>query len=108
VVLIFKEPLKDDIHALIFGLFVILVAFLMISNVKYRTMKKIKSKNNLLILLFLAITIAFAINFPRYAIPVITLVYFISPLFFYFYYKFKKTGKQTPVVETSQAADEIE
>lgn len=89
-VLIFEKPLVDRTEITIFSLFVILIAFLMISSVKYRTMKKIKSKYNLLILLFLAIIVAFAINFPRYAIPVITLLYLISPLFFYPFNRLRK------------------
>jgi CDP-diacylglycerol---serine O-phosphatidyltransferase len=107
-ILILKDPLQSDIHTLIFAFYVILVSFLMISNVKYRTMKKIKSKNNLLILLFLAILIASAINFPRYTIPVITLVYFVSPLFIYVYYKFKRNKPAVTVAETPQESDEIE
>lgn len=83
VVLVLKESPKAPHHIIAFSIFVILIAFLMVSNVKYRTMKKIKSKNNLLILLFLATMIAFAINFPNYTIPALTFFYLISPVFFY-------------------------
>ena len=89
-VLLFQKPLENRVEIIAFSIYVILIAFLMISSIKYRTMKKLKSKNNLLILLFLAVAIAFAINFPRYAIPVITFLYIISPIFFYFYYKLRK------------------
>ncbi len=90
VVLIFKNRLVNTEAIFIFGGFVMLVAFLMISTIKYRAMKKINSKYNLLILLILAIVVAFTINFPSYTIPVITLIYLISPLFFFIYFKIKK------------------
>jgi CDP-diacylglycerol--serine O-phosphatidyltransferase len=100
VVLIFKDQLTLDIDIILFSVFVILVAFLMISNVKYRTLKKIKSKNNLLILMCLAILVAFSINFPRYTIPLITLVYMTSPVFFFVYFKVKKSKTaHAPTVE---------
>jgi CDP-diacylglycerol---serine O-phosphatidyltransferase len=90
VVLSVREPLVDKAHVALFSLFVILVAFLMVSSIKYRTMKKIKSKNNLLILLGLAIIVASAINFPRYTIPALTFLYLISPVFFWIFGKFGK------------------
>ena len=89
-VLLIEKPLVNQPEIIAFSIYVILIAFLMISSIKYRTMKKIKSKNNLLILLFLAVIIAFVINFPKYAIPVITFLYLISPIFFYIFYKIKK------------------
>lgn len=90
VVMLVKEPLTLQRDVLVFSLFVILMAFLMISNVKYRTMKRLKSKNNLVILLLLAIGVAFAINFPHYTIPVISLLYMTSPVFFFLTNKFKR------------------
>jgi len=96
VVLIFKDPLQDRYEIILFSLFVILIAFLMISTIKYRTMKKIKSKYSLLILLLLAIVIAFAINFPRYTIPSLSSMYLISPIFFAIYFKLRKNKGHSP------------
>lgn len=90
VVLIVQHKLVNSTETLLFGGFVMLVAFLMISTIKYRAMKKFNSKYNLLILLILAIVVAFTINFPTYTIPIITLLYLISPIFFYVYFKFRK------------------
>jgi len=97
LVLVIREPLTRQLDMVIFALFVILISFLMISTVKYRTMKKLKSKNNLLILLILAIIVAFAINFPRYTIPVLTFLYLISPIFFFIAHKLKLSNKPAPV-----------
>jgi CDP-diacylglycerol--serine O-phosphatidyltransferase len=105
VVLIVKQPLSRELDILIFSLFTILIAFLMISKVKYRTMKKLKSKNNLLILLFLAAGVAFAINFPHYTIPAISLVYMVSPVFFFIANKFRRTK---PVPFTAELEPEPE
>jgi len=98
VVLLFSpdKPLSSNRDIILFSIFVMLVAFLMISTVKYRTLKKIKSKYNLLILLLLAILIAASINFPSYAIPVITLIYLTSPIVFIITDKFKK-NKPNPM-----------
>lgn len=82
-VLIVGRPLQTQSEMLAFSMYVVLIAFLMISSVKYRTLKRIKSKNNVFILLFLAAIIALSINFPRYAIPFVTLMYMTSPIFFF-------------------------
>jgi len=90
VVLIWKKPLKEEIDVILFSLFVILIALLMVSNIKYRTLKKLDSRYNLLILLMLAIMVAILINFPTTTIPVLTSLYLISPIIFFFIGKFKK------------------
>jgi len=82
-ILIVKEPLKTSTEILVFSAYVLIISFLMISNVKYRTMKRIDSKHNLLILFLLAIVVASVINFPTYALPAITFIYLSSPLYFY-------------------------
>ncbi|MCP4214739.1 MAG: CDP-diacylglycerol--serine O-phosphatidyltransferase [bacterium] len=89
-ILVFPGPLKDKMDIFAFSAFVLLVAFLMISNVKYRTMKRIRSKNNLLILFFMTILIGLSIVFFSITIPSITAIYLISPLFFFFIDKTKK------------------
>jgi len=89
-VLIVGRPLENKTEMLFFSLYVVLIAFLMISSVKYRTLKRIKSKNNVFILLFLAVIIALSINFPHYTIPSVTFLYIVSPIFFYIFYKVRK------------------
>jgi CDP-diacylglycerol--serine O-phosphatidyltransferase len=109
VVLIRKEPLVEKYDVILFSAYVILVAVLMISNVKYRTIKRISSKNNLVILLFLAIGIALLIIFRTYTIPTVSFLYLISPLPFYVLDKVKK--KKAPgeaEVSAPVSADDTE
>jgi len=94
-VLIVGRPLKTQQEMLVFSIYVILVAFLMISSIKYKALKKFKSKYNLLILLVLAIIVALSINFTRYTIPSVTIFYIISPIIFLIADKIKKS-KTTP------------
>lgn len=109
VVLIRKEPLVEKYDVFLFSAYVILVAVLMISNVKYRTIKRISSKNNLVILLFLAIGIALLINFPTYTIPSLSFLYLISPLPFYVVDKVKKKKAPREAAESpSVSADDTE
>lgn len=105
VILIYPKPLLTFSHSMIFALYVILVSILMVSNIRYRTMKKIKSENNLIILLFLAIVIAFSINFPKYTIPALTLLYIISPIFFFIFYKFHTPKIPAPPVSNEEPTD---
>jgi len=90
VILLWEKPLKEGIEVILFSLFVILIALLMVSNIKYRTLKKLDSRYNLLILLLLAIMVAVLINFPTTTIPVMTCLYLISPILFFFAGKLKK------------------
>ena len=97
------KPLETRTEMLIFSIYVVLISFLMISSIKYRTMKRFKSKNNVFILLFLAVIIALSINFPQYAIPFVTFIYIISPIFFYILNKVKKSkGHLTPTSHVVQ------
>jgi CDP-diacylglycerol--serine O-phosphatidyltransferase len=96
---------NGEAQMLVFSFYVLLVSLLMVSTIKYRTMKKLKSKNNLLILLILAIIVAFAINFPRYTIPSLAFIYIISPAFFYVFYKFRKQKQPQQPVGPTQAED---
>lgn len=104
VVLIFKDPLTDKLNIIGFAVYVIIIAFLMISNVKYRTVKKIKSKHALIVLFLLAIVVALFINFPSYTIPAISFLYLISPIFFHIGRKFKKE-KETVTVDVKSIPD---
>ncbi len=76
-----REKLTGTYDVILFSVYAVLVAFLMISNIKYRTMKRINSKNNLVVLFSLAIAIALLINFPYYTIPMVSFLYLISPIF---------------------------
>jgi CDP-diacylglycerol--serine O-phosphatidyltransferase len=104
VVLIFKEPLTDKINIIGFAFYVILIAFLMISNVKYRTMKRIKPKYALIVLFCLAIMVALLISYPSYTIPIVSFLYLISPLFFYIGGKFRKKN-ETVIVDIDSIPD---
>jgi phosphatidylserine synthase len=100
VVLIFEKPLVEKYDIILFSIFVILIAILMISNIKYRTMKRISSKSNLVILFSLGVIIALLINFPTYTIPSISFLYLTSPLFFFFMDKLKKKKKSPVPIES--------
>lgn len=90
IVLILEKPLTDKMMIIYFSIFVIFISFLMISNIKYRSLKNINSKYNLLILFLLAIAVAFIIMYPRYTIPILTFLYILSPFFFFLPKKFRK------------------
>jgi len=106
VVLILKDPIQEQSYLILFSLYIILISFLMISNIKYRTMKKINTKHNLLILFIVAILVALAIMYPSYIIPIFTFVYIISPIFFYILKKLKKTRVKIKVDKLSIKSDE--
>jgi CDP-diacylglycerol--serine O-phosphatidyltransferase len=105
IILMIQTPLSNNRDIILFSLYVLLISFLMVSTIKYRTMKKIKSKYNLPILVSLAIIIALAIMYPRYTIPVLSLIYTISPLFFFIHGKF---NKNVPPVVPAPAAPPVE
>lgn len=93
-----REKLTGTYDVILFSVYAVLVAFLMISNIKYRTMKRINSKNNLVVLFSLAIAIALLINFPYYTIPMVSFLYLISPIFSSFLDKLSaKQASETPV-----------
>ena len=99
-VIFLRGKLMDKSEVILYSIFVGLVAFLMISSIKYRTMKRLSSKNNLVILFSLAIGIALLINFPTYTIPSASFLYLISPIFYFFIDKLKKKGApQEPLSE---------
>jgi CDP-diacylglycerol--serine O-phosphatidyltransferase len=100
VVLVFKTPLEHQSHITIFAFYVLLVSLLMVSSIRYRTMKKMSSRNNLLVLLLTAIVIAIAFFFPMYTIPTLTLFYMLSPLFFFVYNKVRRYKAPTVPIES--------
>ena len=86
VVLVFggKPPLSQP-GILLFSLYVLLISLLMISNVKYRTVKKLVFKNSLRTLFLIALVVGCLVIFPDVTIPILTLSYMISPLPFLFF-----------------------
>ena len=94
IILRVEEPLQDKSCALLFALFIMVISFLMISNVKYRTLKRINPKYSLIVLIVLAGIIALSIMYPSYTIPMLTGLYLFSPLFITLVRKTKK--KKSP------------
>ncbi len=73
---------KPNYFFIIFAIYSLIIAYLMISNVKYRTVKKINSKHSLVALFILASIIGSAIIFPKVTIPAMTFLYLTSPILF--------------------------
>lgn len=101
VVLIVETPLQQNNHALWFAAYVLVIAFLMVSNIKYRTLKRLKPRYNILALFFLAAIMALSIKYPSYTIPTLTMIYVISPLFFLISGRFKKKRKKATIEQDS-------
>ncbi len=92
--LLFPVQPGNQWETIFFAAYCILIAVLMISNVKYRTMKRINPRHSLPVLFILAIIVALTILYPTTTIPSITGLYLISPLIFVISGKFKKNVKQ--------------
>ena len=91
IVLVFHEnPPQSKTGILLFSLYVILVSLLMISNIKYKTIKKIVLKNSLRTLFLMALIIACLVIFPDITSPILTFSYMLSPLFFYLFSRKQK------------------
>ena len=91
-------PERPNYFYIFFAVYSLIVAYLMISNVKYRTVKNINSKHSLLALFILASIIGSSILFPKEAIPAITIFYLISPILFAIFSKKKKRETETDEV----------
>ena len=98
ILLLDGRPPQNKIGILLFSLYTLLVALLMISNVKYRTVKKFVIKNSLRKLFLLALVIGCLIMFPDTTIPILTFSYMLSP-FFYFLYTRKAKSAEAAAVE---------
>jgi CDP-diacylglycerol--serine O-phosphatidyltransferase len=105
VFLVFRTPPVTQLETWLFAGFCILVSFLMISNIKYRTMKRVNPKHSLLVLFILAIMVASTIMYPGYTIPFICSLYLASPLFFFIFNRSRR-GKQEVVSEPEEAEGE--
>lgn len=104
IVLIFNAtPPQTKTGILLFSLCVILVSLLMISNIKYKTIKKIVLKNSLRALFLMALIIACLVIFPDITIPILTFTYMLSPLFFFLF--FRKQKNVEPVSLEKQAKE---
>lgn len=97
VVLYLGKPLTSPIHVVLFSFFVILISYLMISNVKYKTLKKVNSKMGLKLLFLFAITIALLIMFPEKIMPLIAILYITSPIFWALSKMIKKRGRKNRI-----------
>jgi CDP-diacylglycerol--serine O-phosphatidyltransferase len=94
IVLLFgKNQPQTKMGVLLFSLCVILVSLLMISNIKYKTIKKIVLKNTLRELFLLALIIACLVIFPDITIPILAFSYLLSPLFFFIFSRKRKSAE---------------
>ncbi|MBN2398919.1 MAG: CDP-diacylglycerol--serine O-phosphatidyltransferase [Candidatus Aminicenantes bacterium] len=95
IVLLFnKTQPQSALGVFLFSLAVILISLLMISNIKYKTIKKIVLKNSLKALFLLASIIACLVIFPDITLPILTLAYTISPLLFRLFSRRQKSVAQ--------------
>jgi len=87
VVLIFDDrpPPAGSVGLLLFSFYVLLVSLLMISNIKYRTVKNLAHRESLKTLFLLALVVSSLIIFPDSTIPLLTFSYMISPLLFFLF-----------------------
>ncbi len=84
VILLFdgRPPLRQP-SVILFSLYVLLVSLLMISNIRYRTVKKLAQKDSLKMLFLLALIVSCLVIFPDTTIPILTFSYMISPVLFF-------------------------
>jgi len=87
----------------LFSAYCIIISLMMISNIKYRTIKKtLPLRNSLIMLLILAILIGFTIIYPTYVIPILNCLYVLSPLGFLVARKIgKANGPSEKISDTS-------
>jgi CDP-diacylglycerol--serine O-phosphatidyltransferase len=91
---------QTGLGILLFALYVILISLLMISNIHYRTVKKIVLKNSLKFLFLLALIVACLIIFPDTTIPILTFCYLLSPIFFFLLRRIRKSAAVLPNSKT--------
>jgi len=98
-VLLFRGiPHQSKSLVIAFAIYSLLISFLMISNIHYKTVKNIQHFNNPRLLLGLAVIVGAAILYPLYTIPAVSTIYMVSPLLFLFLKK-KRKGEIVPAVE---------
>ncbi len=81
-VLVFRNYSDNKIIITIFGIFSVIVSYMMISNIKYKTIKNLKLKNSLFLLLLLAFGVSLLIVFPLYTIPFVSIIFLFNPIIF--------------------------
>lgn len=102
-ILLQRGRLGDTQDIIFFMLYVVLISLLMISNVKYRTLKNVDSKYNLPILLGVAVLLSMLVLFPKVTLPAVVVFYITSPFLFWLILPKKAAGNHTPV--SSQESD---
>lgn len=101
LILMFEDPVRQEKFALYLAMYVVILSFLMISNIRYRTLKKINPKYSLLLLFIMATIVALSIKYPGFTIPILAFLYVISPLILWVFKLVKKRKKTTGVEKKS-------
>ena len=112
-ILLQRGALTETGHMIPFLVYVLLVSLLMISTVRYRTLKNVDSKYNMTILLGVAILLSLLLLFPRVTLPSFVFFYITSPFVFWLFGPRKKREPQSQPAEpledsTHQAVDEAD
>lgn len=89
-ILLQRGALTDTGHMAAFMIYVLLISLLMISTVRYRTLKNVDSKYNMTILLGMAIILSLLLLFPMITLPSVVFVYIVSPFIFWIFSPRKK------------------
>jgi len=90
-ILLKRGVLTSSSDMIIFVAYVLLISLLMISNIKYRTLKNVDSKYNLPILLGVSILLSMLILFPTITLPTVVFFYITGPFFFWLFLPKTKT-----------------
>lgn len=102
-VLLKRGALTGTGDMVFFIAYVLLISILMISNIKYRTLKNVDSKYNLPILLGLAIVLSLLVLFPKLTLPAVVAVYITSPFFFWLFLPKKVKQNDDNAAESEEA-----
>jgi len=95
-ILVWGRPGQLDAQwSIWYAVYVVVISFLMISSIRYRTIKKIQSRHNVPLLFILAFILAVCILFPYQALPGITALYLLSPLAFWMF-RPRNASRNTP------------
>lgn len=102
-ILLQQGAITDTRDMAAFMVYVLLVALLMISNIRYRTLKNVDSKYNLPILLGVAILLSLLILYPTITLPAFVALYITSPFFFWLFFP---KHRRSAELSASQHVDE--
>ncbi len=106
-ILLKRGALTNTGDMIIFMAFVLLISLLMISNIKYRTLKNVDSKYNLPILLGLAIVLSMLVLYPATTLPAVVIVYISSPFFFWLFLPKKNISVENEAEENNSAVVQL-